>query len=225
MVRFEHVTKTFADTNTEALLDVTFHILPGQLCFLVGESGCGKTTLLKLLLHEFSADSGSVYVNGQDVGALRRGEIPAYRRKTGFVFQDYRLMAGRNVYENVALAGIVSGARERDIRRHVAMALQMVGLEGYYGRDISQLSGGERQRVAIARAIAGAPQLLLADEPTGNLDGDSARSVLLLFERIHRALGLTMVIATHDYDRIAGFGDRTLCLREGRLLEGAGGVD
>lgn len=219
MIQFMDVTKTFSDTQETALSHVSFHILPGQMAFLLGESGSGKTTLLRLLLRELIADNGTVLVNGQDIGRLKAGSVPAYRRRIGFVFQDFKLMTGRTVYENVAITKRIVGAKERDIRPQVAMALRVVGMEDAFYRPVSELSGGEQQKVCVARAIVGNPYCILADEPTGNLDPRQAREIMLLLERIN-GLGITTLIATHDREAIEGMEYQRLYLADGRLHSG-----
>lgn len=219
MIQFMDVTKTFSDTQETALSHVSFHILPGQMAFLLGESGSGKTTLLRLLLRELIADNGIVLVNGQDIGRLKAGSVPAYRRRIGFVFQDFKLMKDRTVYENVAIAKRIVGAKERDIRPQVAMALRVVGMEDAFYRPVSELSGGEQQKVCVARAIVGNPYCILADEPTGNLDPRQAREIMLLLERIN-GLGITTLIATHDREAIEGMEYQRLYLADGRLHSG-----
>lgn len=219
MIQFMDVTKTFSDTQETALSHVSFHILPGQMAFLLGESGSGKTTLLRLLLRELIADNGTVLVNGQDIGRLKAGSVPAYRRRIGFVFQDFKLMKDRTVYENVAIAKRIVGAKERDIRPQVAMALRVVGMEDAFYRPVSELSGGEQQKVCVARAIVGNPYCILADEPTGNLDPRQAREIMLLLERIN-GLGITTLIATHDREAIEGMEYPRLYLADGRLHSG-----
>lgn len=219
MIQFMDVTKTFSDTQETALSHVSFHILPGQMAFLLGESGSGKTTLLRLLLRELIADNGTVLVNGQDIGRIKAGSVPAYRRRIGFVFQDFKLMTGRTVYENVAITKRIVGAKERDIRPQVAMALRVVGMEDAFYRPVSELSGGEQQKVCVARAIVGNPYCILADEPTGNLDPRQAREIMLLLERIN-GLGITTLIATHDREAIEGMEYQRLYLADGRLHSG-----
>ena len=219
MIQFMDVTKTFSDTQETALSHVSFHILPGQMAFLLGESGSGKTTLLRLLLRELIADNGTVLVNGQDIGRIKAGSVPAYRRRIGFVFQDFKLMKDRTVYENVAIAKRIVGAKERDIRPQVAMTLRVVGMEDAFYRPVSELSGGEQQKVCVARAIVGNPYCILADEPTGNLDPRQAREIMLLLERIN-GLGITTLIATHDREAIEGMEYQRLYLADGRLHSG-----
>lgn len=219
MIQFENVSKRYADTGEEALSHVSFHLLPGEMAFILGESGSGKTTLLRLLLKELTAEEGTIRINGQDISRIKRGEIPAYRRRIGYVFQDFRLLRNADVYENVAIARRIAGAKERDIRVQVTMALKMVGLEQDYYRPVTELSGGEQQKVCIARAIVSNPCCILADEPTGNLDPRQAREIMLLFERIHDH-GVTTLIATHDRQAIRDMDYRHLYLSQGRLQSG-----
>lgn len=220
MIYFEHVTQKYPDSDNIVLNDADLHIFPRELCFLTGKSGAGKTTVLKLLLRDLKPTEGAICVNGEKITDLKDREIPAYRRKLGMVFQDYRLIADRTAYENVAIAKIVSGASEREVRRQVATALRMVGLEDKYARYPGQLSGGEQQRVGIARAIVNSPYVILADEPTGNLDQEKAREIMLLLERINQTLGITVLIATHDIDAIKDLKHRNLKIKNGRIVEG-----
>ncbi len=219
MIQFEDVTKRYADTGDIALSHASFHMLPGEMAFLLGESGSGKTTLLRLLLRELMAEEGTILVNGQDISRITRGKLPAYRRKIGYVFQDFQLLRKADVYENVAIARRIAGAKERDIRVQVTMALRMVGLEHDFYRPVSELSGGEQQKVCIARAIVSNPCCILADEPTGNLDPLQAREIMLLLERIHEH-GVTTLIATHDRQAIRDMNHRHLYLAGGRLQSG-----
>lgn len=219
MIQFENVSKRYTDTGEEALSHVSFHLLPGEMAFILGESGSGKTTLLRLLLKELTAEEGTIRINGQDISRIKRGEIPAYRRRIGYVFQDFRLLRNADVYENVAIARRIAGAKERDIRVQVTMALRMVGLEQDYYRPVTELSGGEQQKVCIARAIVSNPCCILADEPTGNLDPRQAREIMLLLERIHNH-GVTTLIATHDRQAIRDMDYRHLYLSQGRLQSG-----
>lgn len=200
MIKFEGVTKKFQDTDTIALHQVDFYMKPGELCFLTGSSGCGKTTMLRLLLGEIKTDEGNIYVNGKNLARLDKKTLPYYRRKIGFVFQDYKLIEDINVFQNVALTRYVAGIADKQLSLQVARALRMVGLENCFDRYPRQLSGGECQRVAIARALVGNPMLILADEPTGNLDTCHSKAVMQLLMQIHERLGITMLIATHDRD-------------------------
>ena len=204
MVRLERVTKIFHDTDTVVIKDLDFYMKPGELCFLKGKSGCGKTTLLRLLLGELKADEGNVYVNGKNLAQIDRKQLPYYRRNIGFIFQDYKLIEDMDIFQNVALTKYVSGVANRNVTVQVAHALRMVGLEDYFKRYPGELSGGERQRVAIARALVGNPMLVLADEPTGNLDPAGSRAIMELLVQIHDMLGITMLVATHDNEAIEG---------------------
>ena len=204
MVRLERVTKIFHDTDTVAIKDLDFYMKPGELCFLKGKSGCGKTTLLRLLLGELKADEGNVYVNGKNLAQIDRKQLPYYRRNIGFIFQDYKLIEDMDIFQNVALTKYVSGVANRNVTVQVAHALRMVGLENYFKRYPGELSGGERQRVAIARALVGNPMLVLADEPTGNMDPAGSRAIMELLVQSHDMLGITMLVATHDNEAIEG---------------------
>ena len=204
MVRLERVTKIFHDTDTVAIKDLDFYMKPGELCFLKGKSGCGKTTLLRLLLGELKADEGNVYVHGKNLAQIDRKQLPYYRRNIGFIFQDYKLIEDMDIFQNVALTKYVSGVANRNVTVQVAHALRMVGLENYFKRYPGELSGGERQRVAIARALVGNPMLVLADEPTGNMDPAGSRAIMELLVQIHDMLGITMLVATHDNEAIEG---------------------
>lgn len=218
MVRLERVTKIFHDTDTVAIKDLDFYMKPGELCFLKGKSGCGKTTLLRLLLGELKADEGNVYVNGKNLAQIDRKQLPYYRRNIGFIFQDYKLIEDMDIFQNVALTKYVSGVANRNVTVQVAHALRMVGLEDYFKRYPGELSGGERQRVAIARALVGNPMLVLADEPTGNLDPAGSRAIMELLVQIHDMLGITMLVATHDNEAIEGIPgmvfDLDSCIRQ-----------
>ena len=197
MIRFDHVTMVYAPGARPALDDVSLEVERGEFVFLVGKSGSGKSTFLQLAMREINATSGKVWVLGQDVGALSRWAVPKLRRQVGTVFQDFRLLPSKTVYENVALAMQVIGKPRHAIQSAVPDVLEMVGLSGKEKRLPHELSGGEQQRVAIARAMVNRPQLLLADEPTGNLDPDTSLGIMRLLDRINRA-GTTVVMATHD---------------------------
>lgn len=218
MIRFEGVTKRFQDTNTIALQKVDFYMKPGELCFLKGNSGCGKTTMLRLLLGEIKADEGEVYVNGKNLAQMDKKSMPLYRRNIGFIFQDYKLIEDINVFQNVALTRYVAGIADKQLSLQVARALRMVGIEDCYERFPRQLSGGECQRVAIARALVGNPMLILADEPTGNLDPYHSKMVMQLLLQIHEKLGITMLIATHDKDVLEGAQGRVFELKNSKEI-------
>ena len=218
MIRFENVTKRYIETEPAVLREVNFHIPPCGMAFLLGESGSGKTTILRLLLRELQADEGKVYVNGRDISKIKTRKLPEYRRKMGFIFQDFKLMGEQTVYDNVAIAKRITGAKEKDVRAMVTMALRTVGMEKDFYKPVAELSGGEQQKVCVARAIAGNPCCILADEPTGNLDSGQAREIMLLLERIHR-MGITVLIATHDMEAVSGMNYPRLYLENGGIWE------
>lgn len=219
MIRFEGVSKQYAGGEKRILDEASFRLYPGEMAFLLGVSGSGKTTVLRLLQREITADAGVIRVNGQDISQISPRKLPGYRRKMGVIFQDFRLIRDQTVYENVALAKRISGAREKDTLNMVTMALRMVDLEKDFYRPVSELSGGEQQRVCIARAIAGNPDCILADEPTGNLDPGQAREVMGIFERVHR-LGITVLVATHDRTAIRDMHYPRLVLEHGKIRSG-----
>ncbi len=214
MVRFENVVKTYE--SQEALSGVTFQAARGELLFLTGASGAGKSTLLKLIYRAIEPDGGSIIVNGIDTGSMKAGHIPGLRRNIGVVFQDFRLLSGRTVYDNVALALRIRGMAERAIKNQVMEVLKMVGLRHKADCWPETVSGGEQQRAVIARAIVAEPVLLLADEPTGNLDPDTAAGVMRIFKDIN-SRGTTVLIATHNRDLYTGTGRRVLNLGGGRI--------
>jgi cell division transport system ATP-binding protein len=220
MIRFDHVSKRYPERG-EALRDLSFELESGEMAFLTGRSGAGKSTLLKLLGLLERPTRGKVTVNGRDLGSLSRRQIPYYRRELGVIFQDHHLLADRSVFDNVALPLIVSGMGRPEIGRRVRAALDQVGLLDKERILPSALSGGEQQRVGIARAVVGRPSVLLADEPTGNLDPDLAREIMQLFRRFHQ-VGVTLLIATHDVALITAMPYRTLTLDQGRLVIDSG---
>ena len=197
MIRLEHVTKTYPKASRPSLDDVSTSIEKGDFVFFIGPSGSGKSTIIKLLLHEIQPTKGKVVVNEKDVTALRSWRISGFRRQIGCVFQDFRLLPNRTAYENVAFALEVIGKPAPTIKKVVPEVLELVGLEGKADRLPNELSGGEQQRVAIARAFVNRPLILLADEPTGNLDPATSVGIMRLLDRINRT-GTTVVMATHD---------------------------
>lgn len=197
MIRLERVTKVYPTSPRPALDDVSLSVEHGEFVFLIGPSGSGKSTLLRLLLREDVATSGSVHVANWDLARLPARKVPRLRQRMGCVFQDFRLLPGRTVAENVAFALEVIGKSPHTVRTVVPEVLELVGLQGKAGRRPEELSGGEAQRVAIARAVANRPLVLLADEPTGNLDPETSDEIMRLLGRIHRT-GTTVVMATHD---------------------------
>lgn len=220
MIRFEHVVKRYPERG-EALSDVSFEIPAGELAFLTGHSGAGKSTLLRLIGLLERPSRGQVIVNGRNLGTLPRRKIPYHRRQVGMIFQDHRLLADRSAFENVALPLVVAGLGHKEIGRRVRAALDQVGLLKREKALPMALSGGEQQRVGIARAIVARPPLVLADEPTGNLDPDLSREIFQLFERFHQ-VGVTLLIATHDLALIASMPHRTFTLDDGRMVNDSG---
>lgn len=215
MVSFSSVAKRYPG-GQEALRDVSFSVEPGELVFLTGRSGAGKSTLLKLIPAIERPSAGSVIVNGQNVGALKRAAIPYLRRNLGLVFQDQKLLYDRSVYDNVMLPLAFSGQASREAARRARAALDKVGLLARERSNPIQLSGGEQQRLAIARAVVNRPSLLVADEPTANLDAESALRIIDIFAAFHQ-VGVTVLIATHDHALVARYGKRIIHLEEGRV--------
>ena len=220
MIRFESVSKSY-DGNP-VLNDISFQVERGELAFLTGPSGAGKTTILKLIYHALAPEAGNVYINGQNTCFVKNSDIPWLRRSIGIVFQDFRLLSTKSVFENVALALRIRGLDDREIKARVTEALKMVGLRHKADNSPQVLSGGEQQRVVIARAIAAEPMLILADEPTGNLDPDTATGIMNSFKEIN-ARGATLLIATHNRDLYHNSGRKVLRLNSGTvtLQEGA----
>jgi cell division transport system ATP-binding protein len=217
MIRFENVTKTYRRSDEPALHDISLEVARGEFVFVVGQSGSGKSTLLRLILCEESASSGDVFVAGRELSRLPRRKVPALRREIGTVFQDFRLLPNKDVFQNVAFALQVLGKSRHAIRAVVPETLEMVGLAGKEKRLPHQLSGGEQQRVAIARAFVNKPPILLADEPTGNLDPTTSLDIVRLLDRINRT-GTTIVMATHDDGIVNQLRKRVLELDEGELV-------
>ena len=198
MIKLEHVSKAYS-AGIPALNDVNLEIKEGEFVFVVGDSGSGKSTLIKLLLKELEPTEGVITINGRKLHTIRHKQVPRFRRNLGVVFQDFRLLKDRNVYDNVAFAQRVIGASVRESRRRVPQMLSMVGLAAKYKSYPRQLSGGEQQRVAIARALINQPKILLADEPTGNLDSNNAWEIMKLLEEINER-GTTVVVVTHNME-------------------------
>ncbi|HEX5345699.1 MAG: cell division ATP-binding protein FtsE [Pseudonocardiaceae bacterium] len=217
MIRLEHVSKSYRTSTRPALDDVTVAVGKGEFAFLIGPSGSGKSTLLRLLLREEVASTGDVYVADLNVGRLSQRRIPQLRQRVGCVFQDFRLLANKTVSENVAFALEVIGKPRHTIRKVVPEVLELVGLEGKADRMPHELSGGEQQRVAIARAFVNRPLVLLADEPTGNLDRDISHEIMLLLERINRT-GTTVLMATHDHTIVDSMRRRVVELHLGQVV-------
>ena len=211
--------KTFSD-GVPALSDINLKVKHGEFVFIVGVSGAGKSTLIKLLLRELKADSGTVYVNGFNLMNIRHGRIPKFRRTLGVVFQDFRLLKDRNVYENVAFAQRVAQKSEAEISRNVPSMLSLVGLAGKYKAKPKQLAGGEQQRVALARALVNQPKLLLADEPTGNLDLYNTAEIMKLLETINEN-GTTVVVVTHNDKLVNDMKKRVVTIKQGMIVSDA----
>ena len=216
MIKLEHVSKSYS-AGIPALNDISLNIEEGEFVFIVGNSGSGKSTLIKLLLKELEPTKGVITINNRNLNAIRRKQIPKYRRNVGVVFQDFRLLKDRNVYENVAFAQKVIGTPARLIRSSVPTMLSMVGLAAKYKSYPKQLSGGEQQRVAIARALVNQPKILLADEPTGNLDNHNAWEIMKLLEEINQK-GTTVVVVTHNLEIVKAMKKRVITIKKGVII-------
>ena len=217
MIELINVTKEY-DNGTLALENVNLQIENGEFVFLVGSSGAGKTTITKLLMREENVTSGEIFLNGEDITKITEKEIPYLRRKMGVVFQDFRLLNDRTVYENVEFAMRVVGASKREIRRRVPVVLNMVGLNYKAKMLPMELSGGEQQRVGIARAIVNGPSLLIADEPTGNLDPQTSLEIMEILDKIN-SRGITVLISTHDHAMVNHFRKRVITLESGEIIK------
>lgn len=216
MISFQTVTKIFP-SNILALENVSFEIKPKEFVSIAGKSGAGKTTLLRILLAEEKPTKGQIFFDGQDLSKIEPEKLPQLRRKIGAVFQDYKLLPSKTTYENIAYVMEVIGAAEEEITRDVTQVLEIVGLEGRAQNFPAELSAGERQRAAIARALIHRPDIILADEPTGNLDPYNALDVIRLLLKIHE-LGTTVILATHNKEIINSLGKRVITLEEGRVI-------
>lgn len=216
MIEFVDVVKSYTQGN-KALNGVSMQIEDGEFCFLVGPSGSGKSTIIKLITGELKPTSGNVHVNGYSLERIRKREIPYLRRTVGVVFQDYRLISKMTVYENVAFAMRVVGAREREIKERVPYVLELVGLSNKAGRHPGEMSGGEQQRLAIARALVNNPSMIIADEPTGNLDPQRSFEIMALLQEINN-LGTTMLVVTHDQNLVKHFRKRVISINEGVVV-------
>ena len=212
----ESVSKSYS-TGVPALNDVSLHIKKGEFVFIVGDSGSGKSTLIKLLLRELTPTSGRIVVNNYDLARLRRRKVAKFRRNVGVVFQDFRLLKDRNVYENVAFAQRVIEVPTRQIRKNVPAMLSLVGLAGKYKAKTWQLSGGKQQRVALARALVNNPPILLADEPTGNLDPRNSSEIIKLLEEINRR-GTTVLVVTHNREIVNAMRKRVITMKKGIII-------
>ena len=224
MIDFEHVTKIYKTKNDEnvALEDVSLHIDEGEFVFVLGHSGAGKSTFLKLMLMEEKPTEGVVEINGQDLTRIKRRKVPYMRRQMGCVFQDFRLIPTMTVYENVAFAMRVTNISTKTIKSRVPFALSLVGLEDKMDRLPDELSGGEQQRVAVARALAHGPKLIIADEPTGNIDPEMSMDIMQLFEAINK-VHITVVVVTHEHELVhklaAKYNNRIITLAHGQIAD------
>ena len=216
MIEFNNVSKIY-NNNVKALSDVSVKINSGDFVFLVGPSGSGKSTFIKMLLKEIEPTIGNITVADRNLSEIKRNQVPYYRRKIGMVFQDFRLIPTLNVYENVAFAMRVVEASQKEIRKRVPMVLSLVGLSHKYKMFPNELSGGEQQRVSLARAIVNNPSVLIADEPTGNLDPDTAKEIMELLEDINRS-GTTIVMATHAKDIVDSMKKRVIAIEKGSIV-------
>ena len=216
MIKLEHVSKAY-QAGIPALNDISLYIGTGEFVFVVGDSGSGKSTLIKLLLKELEPTEGTIKIGSEDLGSITHRQIPKFRRKIGVVFQDFRMLQDRNVYENVAFALKVVEASNREIKKKVPQMLSMVGLAAKYRSLPRQLSGGEQQRVAIARALVNEPKLLLADEPTGNLDSNNAWEIMKLLEEINER-GTTVMVVTHNMEIVKAMKKRVITMNKGVMV-------
>ena len=221
MIEFRNVSKKYS-TGTEAVHNANFKINKGDFAFLVGTSGSGKSTLIKLILKEEEPTSGNIIINGKDTTFLKKSRVPFLRRSMGVVFQDFRLLADKTVYENVAFAMYIVKATPRHIRRQVPMVLSLVGLSEKAKMYPNELSGGEQQRVALARALVNNPSMLIADEPTGNLDPDTAWDIMTLLDDINKR-GTTVVVATHAKDIVVKMRKSVIQLDKGEIIRDSKG--
>ncbi|EKE81463.1 cell division ATP-binding protein FtsE [Idiomarina xiamenensis] len=217
MIKFDNVSKTYAGGH-QALRQVNMHLQPGEMAFLTGHSGAGKSTMLKLISLMERPTAGHVFINGHDLNRIKPGQVPYVRRDIGMIFQDHRLLMDKTVFDNVALPLLIEGYSIQEARKRVQAALDKVGLLSKERHYPVMLSGGEQQRVGIARAVVTKPPLLLADEPTGNLDPKLSMDIIRLFEEFN-AVGVSVLIATHDLGLIARLRYRTLTLKEGTMVD------
>lgn len=216
IIAMDHISKQYS-TGVDALQDISIRIDKGEFVFVVGKSGSGKSTFIKLLLKELNPSEGKLYVGGRQVTRLKRKQISLYRRQIGVVFQDFRLLRNKTVYENIAFAQQIIGVPRRETERNVMITMDMVGLNGKEKVYPSELSGGEQQRVAIARALINCPTILLADEPTGNLDPQTAWEIMMLLQEVNQT-GTTIVVVTHNNDIVDVMQKRVITLDKGILV-------
>ena len=218
MIEFKNVSKTY-NNRDYVLNDVNLRIEDGEFVFIVGKSGSGKTTLTKLLMREEKVTSGRIIINGFRLDKMRSGKVPYLRREIGMVFQDFRLFPKKTVYENVAFAMEVIGANSKTIKKRVPFFLNLVGLSGKTKSFPTQLSGGEQQRVALARAIVNSPEIIIADEPTGNLDPETSREIMELLMTFNEKLGKTVIVVTHEQNLVNMYNKRVITIGEGGIAD------
>ena len=223
MIEFQNVTKKYPN-GTVALNDVSLRIADGEFVFIVGSSGAGKSTLIKLMLREERATSGVIKVNGKNLGKMPRYKIPKFRRSIGVVFQDFRLIPNMTAYDNVAFALRVTNVSSREIKRKVPYMLSLVGLANKAKCKPEELSGGEQQRVALARALVNSPSLIIADEPTGNIDPELSFEIVDLLNEINK-LGVTIVMVTHEHDLVQQFNRRVITIEKGEVIRDVEGTE
>lgn len=216
MIDFENVSKTYSN-GTHALHDVTLHINKGEFVFIVGSSGAGKSTFLKLIMHEETPTSGDIVINGKKTSKLKRREVPYLRRHMGIVFQDFRLIEKMNVFDNVAFAMRAVGERTATIKKRVPYVLDLVGLKDKMRDKPSELSGGEQQRVSLARALVNNPEIIIADEPTGNVDPEMSHEIIELLSEIN-AKGTTVLVVTHEHELVREFHHRVITIDHGKVI-------
>lgn len=217
MIHMGNVSMVYRSSGTQAARNLSLDIDEGEFVFLVGPSGSGKTTIIKLLTGEVMADEGEIVVNGFDLRTIKRRHLPKLRRTLGVIFQDFRLVEDKTVYENVAFAMHVIGASKREIRERVPYVLKLVGLDGRENRLPQELSGGEQQRVAVARALVNSPRMIIADEPTGNLDPARSLELMLLLQKINE-LGTTLLVVTHEKELVNAFSKRVISIEAGSVV-------
>ena len=220
MIEIKNVSKSYKN-GVEALRNVSLTISDGEFCFIVGRSGSGKSTLVRLLTKELEPTEGEIIVNELALQHMKRRHVPKYRRRLGVVFQDFRLLEDRSVYENIGFAELIAGKSTPEIRADVAEMLERVGLSDKHDAYPRELSGGEQQRTAIARALINRPEILIADEPTGNLDHENAVSIMKLLERIHEQ-GTTVIVITHDLELVRMMNKRTVHMADGEIISDSG---
>ncbi len=216
MIEFKNVSKVYSN-GTSALKDINLHIKKGEFVFIVGSSGSGKSTFLKLIMHEELPSQGTIYLDGINISHITKKEVPYIRRKMGIVFQDFRLIDKMTVFDNVAFAMRVTGASERDVRKRVPYILNLVELQGKANRRPAELSGGEQQRVSLARALVNNPSIIIADEPTGNIDPEMSYEIVELLTEINKR-GTTILMVTHEHDLVKHFGKRVIEINSGKII-------